>query len=260
MAAPAISRQSRSAPLATFRGVGKTFPNGITALSGLDFDIRDGEFLSLLGPSGCGKSTALRLLAGLVESSEGEVVWHVGAGRREIGFVFQEPTLMPWTTVACNVRLPLRLQNASADSSRLRVEEALDLVGLADFRDAYPRELSGGMKMRASIARALAAEPTVLLMDEPFAALDELTRERLNDELRELWAAKKLTIIFVTHSIYESVYLSSRILVMSPRPGRVVADIPMSEPVARDPEYRMTPIYGERCRAVRAALKEGGSA
>jgi NitT/TauT family transport system ATP-binding protein len=244
--------------LLTLDRVAKRFPNGVEALANASFSVAPGEFVSLVGPSGCGKSTALRLIAGLTAPSAGSIQWQ--GAPPTLGFVFQDAALMPWANVESNVRLPLELANLDEGKIKPRVSQTLELVGLKTFAKSYPRELSGGMKMRASIARALAAEPTVLLMDEPFAALDELTRERLNDELRELWAAKKLTIIFVTHSIYESVYLSSRILVMSPRPGRVVADIPMSEPVARDPEYRMTPIYGERCRAVRAALKEGGSA
>ena len=166
---------------------------------------------------------------------------------------------MPWATVEANVRLPLDLTHTDNASADTRVAEALNLVGLEAFAKSYPRELSGGMKMRASLARALAAKPSLLLMDEPFAALDELTRERLNDELRELWAKKNLTVIFVTHSIYESVYLSSRILVMSPRPGHVIADIAMSEPATRNPDFRISPLYGDRCRAVRAALQKGGA-
>jgi NitT/TauT family transport system ATP-binding protein len=244
--------------LLTLDRVAKRFPNGVEALANASFSVMPGEFVSLVGLSGCGKSTALRLIAGLTAPSDGSIRWQ--GTPPTLGFVFQDAALMPWANVASNVRLPLELANLDDAKIKPRVAETLDLVGLSTFAASYPRELSGGMKMRVSIARALAAGPTVLLMDEPFAALDELTRERLNDELREVWAAKKLTIIFVTHSIYESVYLSSRILVMSPRPGRVVADIPMNEPVARDPEYRVTPIYGERCRAVRAALKQEAAA
>lgn len=243
--------------LLTLDRIAKRFPNGVEALRDASFSVGPGEFVSLVGPSGCGKSTALRLIAGLTAASAGSIRWQ--GAPPTLGFVFQDAALMPWASVESNVRLPLELANLDEAKIKPRVSETLDLVGLAAFAKSYPRELSGGMKMRVSIARALAAEPAVLLMDEPFAALDELTRERLNDELRELWAAKKLTIIFVTHSIYESVYLSSRILVMSPRPGRVVTDIPMSEPIARDPDFRTMPAYGERCRAVRAALKEGGA-
>jgi NitT/TauT family transport system ATP-binding protein len=235
--------------------ISKRFPNGVLALDDTSFAINDGEFVSLVGPSGCGKSTALRLIAGLTEPNAGAIRW--SGEKPTLGFVFQDAALMPWANVEKNVRLPLELKGAADAQVKQRTAEALDLVGLTGFAAAYPRELSGGMRMRVSIARALAAEPSVLLMDEPFAALDEITRERLNDELRELWSAKNLTIVFVTHSIYESVYLSSRILVMSPRPGRVVADIAMSEPPVRDVSFRATPLYDERCRKVRAALQLG---
>jgi len=233
--------------------VSKTFPNGVLALDRVSFAVGKGEFVSLVGPSGCGKSTALRLIAGLTESTQGRVVW--AGAPPPLGFVFQDAALMPWASVAKNVRLPLDLTRQDASTAEARVAAALDLVGLTKFASSYPRELSGGMRMRVSIARALAMEASVLLMDEPFAALDELTRDRLNDELRELWAAKNLTIVFVTHSVYESVYLSSRVIVMSPRPGRIVADIAMAEPKARDRDFRTTPIYGERCREVRIALQ-----
>jgi NitT/TauT family transport system ATP-binding protein len=239
-----------------FEHVTKRFPNGVLALRDVSFDVAAGEFLSLVGPSGCGKSTALRLIAGLSQPNEGAIKW---TGKPPgLGFVFQDAALLPWANVEKNVRLPLELEGLDEAKIKRRVAEALDLVGLTTFAKSYPRELSGGMRMRVSIARALAAEPSVLLMDEPFAALDELTRERLNDELRELWAAKNLTIIFVTHSIYESVYLASRVVVMGPRPGHVLADIAMADPKSRDPDFRMTPIYGDRCRQLRAALKEGG--
>jgi len=239
--------------LLSFNAVSKSFANGVKALDRASFTLAQGEFLSLVGPSGCGKSTALRLIAGLTELSDGTIEW--SGARPSVGFVFQDAALMPWATVERNVRLPLDLKgSAGAD----KVREALELVGLGSFAGAYPRELSGGMRMRVSIARALAADATLLLMDEPFAALDELTRERLNDELRALWASRKLTVVFVTHSIYESVYLSSRVVVMSPRPGRVIDDISMGEPRTRTPEFRLAPEYGERCRLVRAALEMGG--
>ena len=237
----------------SFNAVSKTFANGVKALDRASFTLERGEFLSLVGPSGCGKSTALRLIAGLTEPSEGTISW--SGEKPSAGFVFQDAALMPWATVERNVRLPLDLKgNAGAD----KVREALELVGLGSFANAYPRELSGGMRMRVSIARALAADATLLLMDEPFAALDELTRERLNDELRALWASRKLTVVFVTHSIYESVYLSSRVVVMSPRPGRVIDDISMGKPRTRTPEFRLSSEYGERCRLVRAALEKEG--
>ncbi|MBP6012380.1 MAG: ABC transporter ATP-binding protein [Alphaproteobacteria bacterium] len=242
----------------SLHNVTKRFPNGTLALDGASFEIAQGEFVSLVGPSGCGKSTALRLIAGLSQPNSGTVAW-TGA-RPTLGFVFQDAALMPWATVEKNVRLPLELTGTDESAMKTRTANALALVGLEKFAGVYPRELSGGMRMRVSIARALAAEPAVLLMDEPFAALDELTRERLNDDLRTLWASKGLTIIFVTHSIYESAYLSSRTLVMSPRPGRIIADIAMAEPKSRDPEFRMTPAYGDRCRALRAALKTENAA
>ena len=241
----------------SFNGVSKSFASGLKALDAASFSVESGEFLSLVGPSGCGKSTALRLIAGLTQPSSGSITWR--DQRPSTGFVFQDAALLPWATVEKNVRLPLELKAADGPSTTRKVGEALELVGLAGFAGAYPRELSGGMRMRVSIARALAADATLLLMDEPFAALDELTRERLNDELRALWAARKLTIIFVTHSIYESVYLSSRVVVMSARPGRVVDDISMAEPRARIPDFRLSGEYGERCKAVRAALLSGGA-
>jgi NitT/TauT family transport system ATP-binding protein len=248
----AVSTSSRTVPIAAFRGVNKTFPNGVTALDGLDFEVRDGEFLSLLGPSGCGKSTALRLLAGLAEPSKGEVVRNRAQGG--IGFVFQEPTLMPWATVAGNVRLPLRLTGVGAKQSAPRVDEALALVGLQDFRNAYPRELSGGMKMRVSIARALVTRPALLLMDEPFAALDEITRFKLNDDLRALWHKLGCTVVFVTHSVFESVYLSNRILMLTPRPGRIAAEFAIEAPEPREGHFRTSTEYGIQCREVSAAL------
>jgi NitT/TauT family transport system ATP-binding protein len=243
--------------LLSFDNVTKTFPNGTLALDRVSFAVASGEFVSLVGPSGCGKSTALRLIAGLTEPTSGNVTWK--STKPSLGFVFQDAALMPWATVAKNVRLPLDLAGSDEATADARVRDTLELVGLSKFANVYPRELSGGMRMRVSIARALAMEASVLLMDEPFAALDELTRDRLNDELRELWAAKNLTIIFVTHSVYESVYLSSRIIVLSPRPGHVIADIAMAEPKTRGADFRMTPLYGERCRQVRAALQREGA-
>ena len=240
------------------RGVRKAFPNGTVALDGMDLAVQPGEFVSLLGPSGCGKSTALRLIAGLAAPSAGTVEW--GGGPPRLGFVFQEPTLMPWRTVWGNVRLPLQMAGVPRREAEPRVTEALARVGLAGFERAYPRQLSGGMRMRVSIARAVATRPSVLLMDEPFAALDEITRARLNDDLLRLWSEGGLTVIFVTHSVYESVYLSSRIVVMAPRPGRVVADLAVQPPVARDEEYRTAPGYIADCRAVSAALKRAMAA
>ena len=210
------------APIVSLRGVGKLFGSGVRALDGFDLDVREGEFLSLLGPSGCGKSTALRIIAGLSEPSRGTVAWRDAEARHGLGFVFQEPTLMPWTTVFGNVFLPLKLAGVDRAAAAPRIMAALSRVGLADFADAYPRQLSGGMRMRVSIARALVTAPRVLLMDEPFAALDEITRFKLNDDLVALWRELRMTVVFVTHSVFESVFLSSRIVVMTPRPGRVL--------------------------------------
>jgi NitT/TauT family transport system ATP-binding protein len=238
--------------LVTLRGVSKVFANRVTALSGLNLDVREGEFLSLLGPSGCGKSTVLRLISRLTNPTSGAIDWR--GGRPEIGFVFQEPTLMPWATVFSNVFLPLRFRGVSKTDAKNRVEEALDRVGLAKFVNAYPRELSGGMKMRVSIARALVLRPPLLLMDEPFAALDEITRLKLNDDLVQLKVALGATIIFVTHSVYESVYLSTRIVVMAPRPGRIVSEISVDAPLPRDEDFRLSAPYAEKCRETSIAL------
>jgi NitT/TauT family transport system ATP-binding protein len=238
--------------------VTKVFANGVVALERFDFDVRPGEFVSLLGPSGCGKSTALRIIAGLSEPTAGVVTWPQQQSAqndfsRGIGFVFQEPTLMPWATVAANVRLPLKLQGLGSEVQQ-RIEAALARVGLAGFGQSYPRELSGGMKMRASIARALVTEPELLLMDEPFAALDEITRFRLNNDLLKLWQSLGKTVVFVTHSVFESVYLSQRIVVMTPRPGRVFAELTVEAPSPRDERFRTSADYAGYCRRVSEAL------
>ena len=248
-------------PLVALRGVDKLYSNGVLALQGFDLAVGQGEFLSLLGPSGCGKSTVLRLIAGLGDRSGGTITWlgQNGAGGRphgEIGFVFQDPTLMPWATVAKNILLPLKLQDVPAQEARARVEQAVQQVGLRGFEGAYPRQLSGGMRMRVSIARALITRPRILLMDEPFAALDEITRFKLNNDLLTLWASQRWTVVFVTHSVYESVYLSSRIALMSPRPGRVTADVAIEVPYPRDEGYRTSTVYNEYCRAVSGRLAE----
>ncbi|HEX2365563.1 MAG TPA: ABC transporter ATP-binding protein [Bradyrhizobium sp.] len=242
----------------SLRDVTKAYDNGVMALGPIDLAVRQGEFISLLGPSGCGKSTALRIIAGLTVPSSGEVrlSHHEGATLpgQGIGFVFQEPTLMPWTSVRENVRLPLKLAHAPASESDGRVIEALKRVGLAEFADSFPRELSGGMKMRVSLARALVTDPDILLMDEPFAALDEITRFRLNNDLLELWRNLKKTVVFVTHSVFESVYLSQRVIVMTQRPGRVGAEIRIEGPEPRGEEFRTSAAYVEYCRNVSAAL------
>ncbi len=243
--------------LIRLENVGKRFPNGTEALRGLSFSVAAGTFTSLLGPSGCGKSTALRLIAGLASPSEGNVVWSDGTSDRAgLGFVFQEPTLMPWRTVWGNVFLPLRVSGMGKAEAASRIAAALAQVGLAGFETSYPRQLSGGMKMRVSIARALVTKPRLLLMDEPFAALDEITRERLNGDLLRLQAAERLTIAFVTHSVYESVFLSDRILVMAARPGRIAADIAIEAPTVRDEAFRTSDAYNRQCRIVSAALRD----
>jgi NitT/TauT family transport system ATP-binding protein len=221
-------------PIVSLSNVDKTFESGTVALSGLNLDVREGEFVSLLGPSGCGKSTVLRIISGLSPATAGSVTWPTGEAR--LGFVFQEPTLMPWADVAANVR------------------QALGRVGLSAFAQSYPRELSGGMKMRVSIARALVTEPQLLLMDEPFAALDEITRFKLNNDLLAVWQAVRRTVIFVTHSVFESVYLSQRIVVLTPRPGRVFTEIPVPAPYPRDENFRTSAEYGGFCRQVAEAL------
>jgi len=241
-----------AAPIVALHGVGKTFASGTVALAGLDLEIRRGEFVALLGPSGCGKSTALRIIAGLSEPTRGAVAWQADKAQT-ISFVFQEPTLMPWASVFDNVYLPLRLVGKPRRQAAPRVMEALAQVGLADSASAFPRELSGGMKMRASIARALVTNPSLLLMDEPFAALDEITRFKLNDDLLDLWKALGKTVVFVTHSVFEAVYLAQRVLVMSARPGRIVSELAIAAP-ARDARFRTSAEYAGFCRLASEAL------
>ena len=240
------------------RGVTKIYDSGVAALGPLDLDVGRGEFISLLGPSGCGKSTALRLIAGLAAPTSGTVDVARrsagGKGTHAIGFVFQEPTLMPWASVWENVRLPLKLAHMPVADADARIGEALTQVGLSEFAQSYPRELSGGMKMRVSLARALVTDPDILLMDEPFAALDEITRFRLNNDLLTLWRNLRKTVIFVTHSVFESVYLSQRVIVMSARPGRIAAEFRIDAPEPRNEEFRTSADYAGLCRKVSAAL------
>jgi len=254
------SASASSTPLVALRGVSKTFPTGTHALAGLDLEVRAGEFLALLGPSGCGKSTALRIIAGLSEPTEGAVEWAATAtsagNENRIGFVFQEPTLMPWANVFNNVLLPLNLHGAPASQAAGRVDAVLGRVGLQQFGRAYPRELSGGMRMRVSIARALVTEPELLLMDEPFAALDEITRFKLNDDLLQMWQALRTTVVFVTHSVFESVYLSNRVVVMAARPGRVLTELAIDAPYPREQNFRTSSEYVAFCRQASAALAE----
>lgn len=245
----------------TMRDVSKLFSNGTLALKNMSLDVKAGEFISLLGPSGCGKSTALRIIAGLGAPSSGTIDWpsskinKKGLPEGDVGFVFQDPTLMPWANVFDNVHLPLKLRGISKSEAQDRIMEALAAVGLKDFTKSYPRELSGGMKMRVSIARAMVTRPKLLLMDEPFAALDEITRQKLNDDVLQLWQQHGVTVIFVTHSVYESAYLSSRIVVMRARPGQVFSDLEIDQPDERDQSYRISETYRHTCQIVSDALQ-----
>ena len=261
-----------SAPLITLHQVGKRFDGGLQALAGVSLVVAAGEFVALLGPSGCGKSTVLRLAAGLdapsagtvtapaVQASASRVVSHSVSHTishtisNSTAFVFQEPTLMPWASVFDNVWLPLRLQGQSRATASATVRQVLASVGLADFDTAYPAQLSGGMKMRASIARALVTRPQVLLMDEPFAALDDITRQRLNTDLLQWWQGKGMAALFVTHSVAEAVFLSQRVLVMAARPGRVVAEVAIDHPYPRHADFRHSAQFAQACRTLGDAL------
>ena len=281
--APAILRAAEAGPAHTaglavaVRGASKTYPNGVRALESIDVEVREGDFATLLGPSGCGKSTLLRMIGGLSAPTAGSVVLGSGYGppvaaprdpgaeygrglapsdRPGLAFVFQSPTLMPWASVERNVRLPLDLAGVGEQHER-GVEAALALVGLSDFAKVYPRELSGGMQMRVSIARALVTEPRLLLLDEPFGALDEITRYRLDRDIRDLWARRSLTVLFVTHSIYEAVYLSTRVLVMSARPGRIIGELAIGEPHPRTDAFRVSERYARWCKQLSEMLAAG---
>jgi NitT/TauT family transport system ATP-binding protein len=238
----------------------KTYPNGTRALLPVDLRIEDGEFITLLGPSGCGKSTLLKMMAGLLEPSDGRIllwrkpVQQLDQSGRKMAFVFQSPTLMPWASVRNNVRLPLDLAGVPRQEADARVAEGLALVGLSKFADALPRALSGGMQMRVSIARGLVIQPNLLLMDEPFGALDEITRHKLDAELLDLWQKKKLTIIFVTHSIHEAVFLSTRVVMMAARPGRVVDEFRIDEPYPRTPEFMVSPQFSRYAKQLQDSL------
>ncbi len=263
--ASVIETASARTPVVEVRGADKVFPNGTRALDPIELSIRPGEFVTLLGPSGCGKSTLLNIIANLTEPSSGGVLWwgsdhdHVGEPGRTLVMVFQDATLMPWARVQANVRLPLdlaRLDRAEADA---RVADALALVGLTGFERHYPRQLSGGMQMRASIARALVTDPNLLLMDEPFGALDEFTRNKLDADLIQLWWKKKLTVIFVTHSIYEAVFLSTRIVVMAARPGRVLKEVMIDEPHPRKDAFRVTQAFAAHAKELSELLAEASA-
>ena len=245
------------APSIALRDVVKRYANGTLALQGISFDVGAREFVSLLGPSGCGKSTVLRLVAGLDEASSGQID-SPALGRAttpDTAFVFQDPTLMPWASVFDNAWLPLRLAGRSRQEAATPVRQVLARVGLGEFEAAFPAELSGGMRMRTSIARALVTQPRVLLMDEPFAALDEITRQRLNTDLLAWWQSNALAVLFVTHSVFEAVFLSQRVLVMGARPGRIVTEVVVDEPLPRSAEFRTSQRYAQMCQEVTRALE-----
>jgi len=240
----------------------KIYPDGTRALAPVTLTIAQGEFVTLIGPSGCGKSTLLKLIANLIQPSDGRILWwrgdfgQVGQGGRGLAFVFQEPTLMPWARVDTNVRLPLDLADVPRGKADPRVSDAIARVGLSAFARHYPRQLSGGMKMRVSIARALATEPNLLLMDEPFGALDEFTRNKLDDDLIKLWWERKLTTVFVTHSIYEAVFLSTRIVVLAANPGRIFRTMTIDEPQPRSQDFRDSARFAAYCRELSTWLAE----
>ncbi len=245
------------------KNVTKEFKGGTVALQDIDLEIEQGEFISLIGPSGCGKSTLLRIIGDLIEPSNGAVTVNGKTARQarrdhDYGIVFQDSVLYNWRTVAKNVSLPLELAGWGRDRRGKRVEEMLDLVELRGFGDHHPWQLSGGMQQRVSIARALSFDPALLLMDEPFGALDEMTRERLNAELLRIWEASGSTVVFVTHSIAEAVFLSTRVIVMSPRPGRISKMIPIDLPQPRAAATREEPRFFELATEVREALHLGG--
>jgi NitT/TauT family transport system ATP-binding protein len=238
-------------PILDFVGLHKRFSNGTVALESLDLSIQQGEFVSLVGPSGCGKSTLLRIAAGLSPISEGRVETRFDS----LGYVFQDATLMPWRTVQHNVELLAQLEGRARSDRRRLAREAIDLVGLSGFEKHYPKMLSGGMRMRVSLARALTLDPDPFLFDEPFGALDAITRERLNDEVLRLYTARRFTAVFVTHSISEAVYLSSRVVVMAPRPGRVVAEFEVPFAYPREPHLRYEPEFAALSHEIAECLR-----
>ncbi|KQB60291.1 MULTISPECIES: ABC transporter ATP-binding protein [Acidovorax] len=249
-----------STPAVEVLSAEKTYPNGTQALLPVDLTIEEGEFVTLLGPSGCGKSTLLKMVAGLLEPTDGRLhLWRKPVAQldesgKKMAFVFQSPTLMPWASVQTNVRLPLDLAGMPREEADARVTEALALVGLSKFAKALPRALSGGMQMRVSIARGLVTQPDLLLMDEPFGALDEITRHKLDADLLDLWRKKKLTVIFVTHSIHEAVFLSSRVVMMAARPGRVVEEFRIDAPYPRTADFMVSPEFSRYAKLLQDSL------
>ncbi len=261
----AVAPAGAATPAVEVLSAQMTYPNGTQALLPVDLSVAEGEFVTLLGPSGCGKSTLLKMIAGLLEPSEGRLlVWRkpvqqMAAGGRRLSFVFQSPTLMPWASVQTNVRLPLDLAGVPRREADARVADALALVGLSAFATALPRALSGGMQMRVSIARGLVTQPDLLLMDEPFGALDEITRFKLDAELLELWRSRGLTVIFVTHSIHEAVFLSSRVVMMAARPGRVVEQFSIDEPYPRRADFMVSSQFTRYGRQLQDSLQRASS-
>ncbi|WP_008314185.1 ABC transporter ATP-binding protein [Leptolyngbya sp. PCC 6406] len=250
-------------PAIALHQVHKVYNNGTVALEGIDLAVQPGDFISLVGPSGCGKSTVLRLIAGLGEPSQGSLQWgltdsdgqgEAQKGQRRLAFVFQDAALMPWATVVDNIHLPLKLKGKALRTCRSEIQQVIQLVGLQGTEGSYPRQLSGGMKMRVSIARALVIQPHLLLMDEPFGALDEMTRSRLNADILHLWEQYQWTVVFVTHNIYEAVYLSNRVVVMAANPGQIVAEVAIEEPHPRNEDFRTSPRFNEYCREILAHL------
>jgi NitT/TauT family transport system ATP-binding protein len=240
-----------SAALA-FTNVSMQFPDGTRALDDVSFSVSPGEFVTVVGPSGCGKSTLLRIASGLTSHTGGQVA----VDRKRLGYVFQDATLLPWRNVRRNIELLAELEGMDRAQRTSHVRQAIELVGLAGFEDKYPKQLSGGMRMRASLARSLVLSPKVFLFDEPFGALDEITRERLNDELLRLFEHEGFAALFITHSIQEAVFLSTRVLVMSPRPGRIVGDYSVPFPYPRSSDVRYEPSFAELAGEVSLALRE----
>jgi len=258
--------EADATPVVEIVGATKTYATGTRALAPVDLAVSPGEFVTLLGPSGCGKTTLLNLIAGLIAPDAGTLAWWgdgfaaTGGPGRRLATVFQAPTLMPWARIAANVRLPLDLAHVPRVDADRAVAAALALVGLSESARHFPRELSGGMQMRVSIARALVTTPDLLLMDEPFGALDEFTRQRLDDELLSLWATRKLTVIFVTHSIVEAVFLSTRVAVMAARPGRMLADVAIDEPYPRGDGFRLSTAFAGYCQRLSEHVARAGAA
>lgn len=252
-------------PLVVCDNVGLTFPGPIQALAGTTFQLQRGELVSVVGPSGCGKSTLLRLIAGLIATTSGklQVAGQSAMQARQqglqIGFVFQDATLLPWRTIRDNIRLPLELQRVPRAEHAARIQQALELVGLQEFARSLPKQLSGGMRMRVALVRALVTYPELLLLDEPFGALDEINRQRLNEDLLALWQSQKWSGVFITHNVYEAVFLSQRVLVMSPRPGKLIADVPVPFPFPRTPELRGTAEFAKLAAEVGALLRSAST-